>query len=78
MARSAEDTLFFVINPFPVNPLAPTAKPVHMCCVMDLLLFVATSVYRISPLQLTVLMLVKLLSQDTVEALAYRYVYMYV
>ncbi len=48
---------------------------VQIGCMLDLLLLVAVSVYHVSPVQLTVLMLTKLLAQDTVEALAYRSVW---
>ena len=51
---------------------APSMEGVEMLCVMDLVLFVAESVYKTSSLQLTALMMAKLLAQDTVEALAYR------
>ncbi len=43
-----------------------------MGCVLDLLVFLAQAVFRISPVQLAALMMAKLLAQDTVEALAYR------
>lgn len=47
-------------------------EPVQMESVLDLLVFVAVTVYKVTPLQLTSLMLSKLLAQDTVEALVYK------
>ena len=55
-----------------VNPLGPQVEPVHMKRVMDLLLFVAQAVYHTSPLQLTVLMMAKMLAEETVETLAHQ------
>ena len=43
-----------------------------MECLMDLLVLVGMAVYNISPLQLSMLMLTKLLAWETVEALAYK------
>lgn len=42
-----------------------------MDCVMDLLVLVGVAVYHVTPVQLTALMLTKLLAQESVEALAY-------
>ena len=55
----------------------PPGGAVDITCVLDLLLLVAVSVYHISPLQLTSLMLAKLLAQNTVDTLAYRSVHTY-
>lgn len=41
---------------------------------LDLLVFVAVTVYKVSPSQLTVLMLSKLLAQEITEALFYKLV----
>lgn len=57
-----------LFNPY----IAPLVEPVNMRCIMDLVLFLAQSVYHASPLQLTVLMMAKLLGEDTVETLAHR------
>lgn len=40
--------------------------------VMDLLVFVAVSIYQVTPVQLTALMLTKLLAQETIETIAYE------
>ncbi len=49
-----------------------------MKSVMDLLLYVSTSVYHVSPIQLTLLMLTKLLAQEAIEALTYKWAHVFV
>ena len=39
---------------------------------MDILLFVAVTVYRVNPLQLTALQLAKLLGQNSIETIVYK------
>ena len=63
-------------KPFIIIFLCPLDSPmadIQMDCVMDLLVLVGVAAYHISPVQLTMLMFTKLLAQETVEAMAYKY-----
>jgi len=73
MLCSKHTTSFKKNSPlFYLSPLPPLSDPVHMESVLDLLVFVAVTVYHVNPYQLSALMLAKLLGQDTVEALVYK------
>lgn len=54
------------------SPPLPCAVPVQIESLVDLLVMIATNVYQASPAQLTALMLLKMLGQDTIDSLIYK------
>lgn len=49
------------------------SEPLPIDSVMDILMLVAMTVYEVNPLQLTLLQLAKLLGQDSIETLVYKW-----